>query len=152
MGVWAVASLATDAGGWRPINRVGLPMIPPLFAQFDPTLGNHLNAGRPADDFATHGALLTRKVAGVVRAYGATEDPDAYALSFVHRLLPNMLPYVVGTPAAFGFNAWNGRSLIDNTPDVMFTIAANTPIRLGIGKDSVTSKPRRTFPYVPAAR
>ncbi len=28
VGVWAVASLATDAGGWRPINRVGHPMIP----------------------------------------------------------------------------------------------------------------------------
>ena len=27
-GVWAVATLATDAGGWRSINRVGLPMIP----------------------------------------------------------------------------------------------------------------------------
>ncbi len=27
IGVWAVATLATDAGGWRSINRVGLPMI-----------------------------------------------------------------------------------------------------------------------------
>ncbi len=151
VGVWAVASLATDAGGWRPINRVGHPMIPPLFAQFDSTLGNDLNAGRPIDDFTTFGALLTRKVAGVVRAYGNAEDPEAYALSFVRRLLPNILPYVVGTPAVFGFNAWNGRSLIDNAPAVMFTIAANTPVTLGLGKDAVTSKPRRAFPYVPAA-
>ena len=29
IGVWALATLATDAGGWRSINRVGLPMIPP---------------------------------------------------------------------------------------------------------------------------
>ncbi len=28
IGVWAVASLATDAGGWRSINRVGLPIDP----------------------------------------------------------------------------------------------------------------------------
>jgi hypothetical protein len=28
IGVWAVATLATDAGDWRSINRVGLPMIP----------------------------------------------------------------------------------------------------------------------------
>ncbi len=33
IGVWAVATLATDAGGWRSINRVGLPMIHPLFTQ-----------------------------------------------------------------------------------------------------------------------
>jgi uncharacterized protein DUF4331 len=39
IGVWAVATLATDAGGWRQINRVALPMIPPLFAQFNEDLG-----------------------------------------------------------------------------------------------------------------
>jgi len=151
VGAWAIASLATDAGGWRPINRAGLPMIHPLFAQFDGALGNDLNAGRPTDDFSTHGALLTRKVAAVVRAHGTAEDPEAYALSFVHRIMPNILPYVVGTPATLGFNAWNGRSLIDNAPEVMFTIAANTPVTLAIGRGSVTSKPRRAFPYVPPA-
>jgi len=31
----------------------------------------------------------------------------------------------------------------------MFSIAAKTPIRLGIGKGSVTSKPPTNFPYVP---
>jgi hypothetical protein len=46
---------------------------------------------------------------------------------------------------------WNGRSFIDNAPNVMFSIAANTPVGLGIGKESVTSKPSKTFPYVPAA-
>src|SRR5205823_578933 len=29
IGVWAVSTLATDAGGWRTVNRIGLPMIPP---------------------------------------------------------------------------------------------------------------------------
>jgi hypothetical protein len=33
----------------------------------------------------------------------------------------------------------------------MFSIAANTPVSLGIGKESVTSKPRASFPYVPVA-
>lgn len=49
-----------------------------------------------------------------------------------------------------GFAEWNGRSPNDNAPDVMFSTAANTPIRLGIGKESVTSKQSATFPYVPA--
>jgi hypothetical protein len=151
IGVWAVASLATDAGGWRSINRVGLPMIHPLFTQFNEKLGDDLNGGRPSDDFATYGKLLTDEVSGVVRAYGTAEDPDAYASTVVHRMLPNVLPYLVGTPACFGFASWNGRSLTDNAPDVMFSIAANTPVSLGIGKESVTSKPRATFPYVPAA-
>jgi len=150
IGVWALATLATDAGGWRQINRIALPMIPPLFTQYNEDLGNRLNAGRPSDDFATYGETLIKSIASVVTAYGTAEDPKAYAEKLAHRLLPNVLPYQVGTPASFGFAEWNGRSLTDNAPDVMFSIAANTPIRLGITKESVVSKPSTTFPYVPA--
>lgn len=149
IGVWAVATLATDAGGWRSINRIGLPMIHPLFTQFNEDLGNRLNAGKPSEDFATYGAAITTAVAKVVAAYGTAEDPQDYASTVAHRLFPNILPYKVGTPAAFGFAGWNGRSLTDNAPDVMFTIAANTPVSLGIGKESVPRKPSKTFPYVP---
>jgi len=151
IGVWAVSTLATDAGGWRSINRVGLPMIHPLFTQYNEDLGNRLNAGRPADDFATYGAAVSKAIASVVSANGTAEDPRAYGEKVAHRFFPNILPYEVGTPAVFGFVEWNGRSLTDNAPDVMFSIAANTPVRLGIGKDSVTAKPSTTFPYVPAA-
>ena len=151
IGVWAVASLATDAGGWRSINRVGLPMIHPLFTQFNEDLGNRLNAGRPADDYATYGAQVAKAIAGVVAATGTSEDPEGYGVAVAHRFFPNILPYRVSTKATFGFAHWNGRSLTDNAPDVMFSIAANSPVRLGIGKDSVTAKPSTTFPYLPAA-
>ncbi|EIF33940.1 hypothetical protein BCh11DRAFT_01733 [Burkholderia sp. Ch1-1] len=149
VGVWAVATLATDAGDWRSINRVGLPMIHPLFTQYNEDLGNRLNAGRPADDFDTYGPTIIGAVAGAIKANGTAEDPEGYATLVAHRFLPNMLPYTIGTQAVFGMAGWNGRSLTDNVADVMFTIAANTPIALGIGKESVTSKPSSTFPYVP---
>jgi hypothetical protein len=149
IGVWAVSTLATDAGGWRSINRVGLPMIHPLFTQYNEDLGNRLNAGRPADDFATYGEEVIRSIRGVVSANGTAEDPQAYAEIVAHRLFPNVLPYRVGTPAIFGFAEWNGRSLTDNAPNVIFSLAANSPISLGIGRESVTSKPRKQFPYVP---
>ena len=150
VGVWAVSTLATDAGGWRSINRVGLPMIHPLFNQYNEDLGNRLNAGCPSDDFATHGETVIKAIAGAVAANGTAEDPVAYAEKLAHRFCPNMLPYEIGTAAVFGFADWNGRSLTDNAPNVMFSLAANTPISLGIGKESVTSKPSREFPYVPA--
>ncbi len=149
IGAWAVASLATDAGGWRSINRVGLPMIHPLFTQFNEDLGNRLNAGSPSEDFAVYGELVTKAVARVVKSYGTAEDPVAYAERVARRFFPNVLPYEIGTPAAFGFAGWNGRSLTDNAPDVMFSTAANTPVRLGIGKESVAYKPSATFPYLP---
>jgi hypothetical protein len=151
IGVWAVSTLATDAGGWRSINRVGLPMIHPLFTQYNEDLGNRLNAGRPCDDFATYGETVTKAIAGVVSANGTAEDPHAYGHKLAHRFFPNILPYEVGTPAVFGFAEWNGRSFGDNAPNVMFSIAANAPVSLGIGKESVTSKPSKAFPYVPAA-
>jgi hypothetical protein len=151
IGVWAVATLATDAGGWRPINRVGLPMIHPLFTQFNEDLGNRLNGGRPADDFATYGEAVGRAIAGVVMATGTSADPNGYGAKVAHRFFPNILPYEVGTQATFGFAEWNGHSLTDNAPDVMFSIAANAPVRLGIGRESVTAKPSDVFPYVPSA-
>lgn len=151
IGVWAVATLATDAGGWRSINRVGLPMIHPLFTQYNEDLGNRLDAGRPADDPAIYGETIAKSIAGVVSATGAAESPRAYGERVARRFLPNILPYEVGTPAVFGFAEWNGRSLTDHAPNVMFSIAANAPVQLGIGKESVTSKPRATFPYVPTA-
>ncbi len=88
LGVWAVSTLATDAGGWRSINRVGLPMIHPLFTQFNEDLGNRLNAGRPADDFATYGEAVAKSIAGVVAASGTAEDPRAYGENVAHRILP----------------------------------------------------------------
>lgn len=151
IGVWALASLATDAGGWRPINRAGLPMIHPLFTQFNEDLGNRLNENAPADDVRLHASTIAKAVASVVRAYGTAEDPEAYGQKVATRICPNMLPYVIGTRACFGFAEWNGRSLTDNAPDVMFSFASNTPVSLGLTKESVTAKPRKTFPYVPAA-
>jgi hypothetical protein len=151
IGIFAVSTLATDAGGWHPINRIALPMIHPLFTQFNEDLGNRLNFGRPADDLPTHGKTVAKAIAGVVAANGTAEDPQAYGEKVARRFCPNILPYEVGTSASFGFLEWNGRSLTDNAPNVMFSIAANTPVSLGIDKESVTSKPSKTFPYVPAA-
>lgn len=150
VGVWAVATLATDAGGWRSINRIGLPMIHPLFTQYNEDLGNRLNAGKPSEDFNIYGSQVAKAVARVVRATGTSDDPEGYGTLVAHRLFPNMLPYKLGSKATFGFAEWNGRSLIDNAPDVMFSFAANAPVRLGIGRDSVSNKPSHAFPYVHA--
>ena len=149
IGAWAVSTLATDAGGWRSINRVGLPMIHPLFTQYNEDLGNRLNAGCPRDDLATYGETITKAIEAAVSAMGTAEDPRAYGENIARRFCPNILPYEVGTAAVFGFAEWNGRSLTDNAPDVMFSLAANAPIGLGIGKQSVTSRPSTVFPYVP---
>lgn len=149
IGLWAVASLQTDAGGWRSINRVGLPMIPPLLTQFDEQLGNDINTGAPRDDWANYGERVAAKFAAVVAANGTATDPAAQGHAIARRLFPNILPYKVGSPAAFSFADFNGRSLIDNCPDVMFSLAMNAPVNSGLDRTSVTPAPSNTFPYVP---
>ena len=124
-------------------------MIHPLFTQFNERLGDGLNAGAPYSDYATHGEFAAAKIAGVVAAYRTSDDPDAYGHAVARQLFPNILPYKVGSSACFGFAGCNGRTLTDNVPDVMFSLAANTPIALGIGRESVTAVPSGDFPYVP---
>jgi hypothetical protein len=70
-----------------------------------------------------------------------SEVPQAYGAKPIASF-PNILPYEVGTQTAFGFVEWNGRALADNAPDVMFSIAANTPASRGIGKEQ---SPRSSF-------
>jgi hypothetical protein len=149
IGVWALSTLATDTGGWRSINRAGLPMIHALFAPFNEDLSDRLNGGSPATDVDTFADSVISAIAAAVAATGTASDPTAYAHSVAHRLLPNMLPCTVGTSAVFGFASWNGRSLIDNAPDVMCSLATNTPVSLGIGKETVSPRPSTVFPYVP---
>lgn len=150
IGVWAVASLATDAGGRRSINRVGLPMIPPLLTQFNEQLGDDLNAGAPRDDYARYGEQVAAKLAKVIAAHRTARDPATLGRLIAHRLFPNILPYEVGTPAAFSFARFNGRSLIDNAPDVMYSLALNCAVSSGLNAESVTPPPTATFPYVAA--
>jgi hypothetical protein len=90
--------------------------------------------------FGELGKTVTDAVAAVVAAYGA---------AVAARLLPDTLPYIIGTPTAYGFNELNGRSLTDNAPDVMFSLATNTAFTISLTKDSVITKPTTRFPYVP---
>ncbi|MER7980503.1 DUF4331 family protein [Streptomyces sp. NPDC095817] len=146
--VWALASLATDSGGWHPVNRVGIPMIQPIFAQHDDNLAAELNSGEPADDLDRFKTRIADATAAVVAAYGTARHPQAYGRSVAERIFPNALPYTLGTPAAFSFATWNGRSLTDNACDVMFSLATNTAFTSGLTKDSVPTPPTGTFPYV----
>ena len=88
IGVWAVATLATDAGGWRSINRVGLPMIHPLFTQYNEDLGNRLNAGVP---YRRSRHLRMRPSSNQSPASSRLTDSgrsQAYAEKVAHRFLP----------------------------------------------------------------
>ncbi|WP_329455944.1 DUF4331 family protein [Streptomyces sp. NBC_01497] len=148
--VWGVTALATDAGGWHRINRCGLPMVSPIFAQFDDDLAERLNQTAPADDVRTFSEEFADLVAAVVGARGIVTDPKAYGHDVAERVLPDVLPYTIGTPAEFGFAGFNGRSLTDNAGEAMFSLTTNSALSLGLTKDAMDELPTPSFPYVPA--
>ncbi|AQZ61783.1 unnamed protein product [[Actinomadura] parvosata subsp. kistnae] len=147
-GVWCATKLATDAGGWRQVNRGGHPMMWPIFWPGDTHFTNPANTRHPSQDFAADGAYLAGQVAAVVRASGRAGDPDGYGETVAGQLLPDVLPYVVGAPATYGFAGRNGRPLADNAPEVMLSLVTGTAVPSGLTPAVAAGQRSGAFPYV----
>ena len=153
IGVWAAAKLATDAGGWRQVNRAGIPMMWPLFRALggddDSAEYQRDTTAHPADDVANDTDRVAAFVAAVVRRTGIG-DPDRYGRAVAARLLPDVLPYQVGTAAGFTFAGFNGRALADNAPEVMYGLVTNSAVPTGLVAAAPETRQDK-FPYlVPA--
>ncbi|WP_329459958.1 DUF4331 family protein [Streptomyces sp. NBC_01497] len=147
-GVWCATKLATDAGGWRQINRGGNPMMWPIFWPNDTDFSHPANTRHPSEDMTADGQTLARQIATMIAATGTSADPTGYGQTVARQLLPDVLPYVIGTPASFGFAARNGRTRADNAPEAMLSLVTNMPVPSGL--TPATTKDQRTdrFPYV----
>ncbi len=151
VGVWSVTKLATDAGGWRQINRSGIPMMWPLFRAMggndDSPAYTRDTAAHPADDISNDGGRVREMITAASRLTG-TADPEAYGELVTQRLLPDLLPYRIGTPAAFSFAGFNGRALDDNAPEVMYSLITNTGFPTGLTSGNAAETRGKQFPYV----
>ena len=103
IGVWCATKLATDAGGWRQINRGGHPMMWPIFWPDDTDFSNPADTRHPSQDFDAEGRRIAEHITAVVAASGTSGDPKGYGQTVARELFPDVLPYVVGTPATYGF-------------------------------------------------
>jgi len=148
IGVWCVTKLATDAGGWRQINRAGHPMMWPTFWPDDTVFSNPANTRHPSDDLDAIGEYMAKQIVAVVAAGGSSDDPHGYGHAVAKELLPDVLRYVVGTPANYGFAGLNGRTLADHAPEVMLSLVSGTAIPSGL-RPAVSRHLRNdNFPYV----
>lgn len=131
IGLWSVTKLATDAGGWRQINREGHPMVWPIFRPDDGEAASTSNIEDPASELATE---QTHRGARRGRDQGERNSrrPRGHVQAIARRLLPDVLPYRTGTSAVFGFAAMNGRALADNAPEVMFSLVMNSAVSTGL--------------------
>ena len=147
-GVWCATKLATDAGGWRQINRAGHPMMWPIFWPTDTDFSNPANTRHPSEDVSAAAKYIGEQVAAVVAASGTSDDPRGYGQAVAGELFPDVLSYVVGTPASYGFAGRNGRTQADNAPEAMLSLVTNMAVPSGL-KPAVTRQQRDTaFPYV----
>ena len=75
-------------------------------------------------------------------------DPHGYGLAVVEELFPDVLPYVVGTPAACGFAGFNGRTQADNAPEAMLSLVTNMAVPSGFTLWVNQALRAGDFPYV----
>ena len=148
IGVWAATKLATDAGGWRQINRAGHPMMWPIFWPDDVQFTDPSDTQHVSQDVASDRQHIGEQIAATVAATGTSADPTGYAQALVQELFPDVLPYTVGTAASYSFVGRNGRTLADNAPEVMLSLVTGRAVPSGLSP--ATNEEMRTgrFPYV----
>ncbi|MFE3168891.1 hypothetical protein [Streptomyces sp. NPDC059224] len=137
-GVWCATKLATDAGGWRQINRGGHPMMWPISWPGDTGFTDPANTRHPSGDLAA-----ADQVAAVVAATGACADPERQDRS--PAAVPGCAALRRRNPCRYGFN---GRTLADNASEAMLSLVTNTAVPSGL-KPSVAQHLRTDhFPYI----
>jgi len=147
-GVWCATKLATDAGGWRQINLAGHPMMWPIFWPDDTDFSNPANTRHPSEDVGAAAKYIGEQVAAVVAASGTSDDPEGYGQAVATELFPDVLSYVVGTPAVNGFATPNGRTQADNAPEAMLSLVTNTAVPSGLKPTVAKDQRDSNFPYV----
>lgn len=146
IGFWATVALATDAGGWRQVQRAAHPLVNTMydFTEIDADY----NATQPSEDEKNYGQFVRKKTAKVVKEMDTVRQPEKHGKEVADALFPDVLRYKVGTEAQFSLLAPNGRDLIENTPEITFEFVLGTLIDTGLSADSATGELREEFPYL----
>jgi hypothetical protein len=114
----------------------------------DTDFADPANTRHPSEDFSAVGGYIGGQVAAVVSATGTSDDPQGYGQAVAQKLFPDVLPYVVGTPATYSFATFNGRTLADNVPEAMLSLVTNMAVPSGLKASVSREQRRRSFPYV----
>ena len=148
IGVWCVTRLETDAGGWRQVNRGGHPMIWPIFWPDDVEFADPANTRHPSEDIAPRPSRSPSRSPPWSAASRGFRRPRRLRRAVSGRLFPDVLPYVVGTPATYSFATLNGRKLADNAPEAMLSLVTNRAVPTGLRPAVAEQLRDSNFPYV----
>ena len=133
IGVWARQKLATDAGGWRQINRARPSHdVADLLARrhctlkIQPTLGTRHKTFTPTANTSASRSRPSSRPAGPQATLRDT------AKLWPGELFPDVLRYVVGTPATYGFATRNGWTMADIAIEVMLSLVTGMAVLSGL--------------------
>lgn len=143
MQLWGTTTIQHE-GKWKTINRSATPLVQQVFIQ-DEHLKDAYNKSLPREDVAKYGETIAAFTAKVTQLAGTTTDPQAYGQQVVQFLFPDVLTYNPQLPTSYGFAGRNRRALADDTPDVILSLLANTPLSDQVGKSDGF---RTSFPYL----
>jgi Domain of unknown function (DUF4331) len=140
---WVTVSLCGHAPEVQ-VSRWGLPLMTHIFIT-DEAVKDDYNRSLPSSDVPRFSQIVADALPPYTQLAGSTDDPAAYAQRVVERLFPTTLPYVLDSPASFGFVGFNGRALTDNVENVMLSLQANTPVDQGttVARTNILDE----FPY-----
>ena len=97
-------------------------MMWPIFWPDDIDFSNPANIRHPSEDVAAAAKYIGEQVAAVVAASGTSDDPEGYGETVARSLFPDVLSYVVGTPAVTGSPASTAGPMADNAPEAMMSL------------------------------
>ncbi|MGA7354552.1 MAG: DUF4331 family protein [Candidatus Cybelea sp.] len=149
--IWGTISLYGHAPEVQ-VARWGLPLITHMY-MVDPQVREDFNRSHPSDDLTRWAPVLADVVKKMTGLAGSSAVAQEYGMQLIERFVPVVLPYRLGTPAAFDFLEFNGRALTDDVTGVMLTLMTNTPLTDGVvpPADRVLDRfPYFGAPFLPA--
>jgi hypothetical protein len=118
--VYASTALKKE-GEWIQVNRLANVLMTHLLMYNNkPEQSEHVHH-RPDIDHEQIYAIASTVLRAVSLA-GSQKNPVAYADQVAKRMLPDLMPYQVGTKASYGVERINGRATTDDAMDVMLSI------------------------------
>jgi hypothetical protein len=123
-------------------------MMWPIFWPNDTDFSDPANTRHPSEDVGAAAGYIGGQIAAVVAAAGTSGDPAGYGQTVAGKLFPDVLPYVVGTSAAYGFAGFNGRTQADNAPEAMLSLVTNMAVPSGLRPAIAKHQRDSNFPYV----
>ncbi len=135
-----------DHGHWHRANRVAHVLVPHLYL-FSTTdeQRSARNEHLPALDSQWQ-ALAAETIEKYARLAGFQSDPKSYAKRIADSILPDAVPYKIGTEARYGMAGANGRKLTDDAMDVALSWVVGVAVNDGV--DQPKGRVSGSFPFV----